>query len=102
MTIEKRTVTIPDYIKTKYESLLKGDEFLGTLQSISFTVRFSEAIEADIKICGDDEKEYWTEAVLFNNGCEVYCTDIGELDDLFGEWECEYNDVKYIVEVLEG
>ena len=101
MHTEKREVVVPKYIKNKYDSLLKGDETLNTLESISFTVRFSEAIEADIKICGDDEEEYWTEMVLFNNGCEVCCTDIGELEDFFGEWECEYNETKYIVIVKE-
>ena len=101
MDIKKEIIVIPEPVKIKYYDLLNGDETLETFQNITITVRFSEAIEADIKICGDDEGEYWTEMVLFNNGCEVCCTDIGELEDFFGEWECEYNGTKYIAVIKE-
>ena len=101
MNIKKEIIVVPESVKTKYYSLLNGNETLGTFQNITVTARFSEAVESDVKICGDDEGEYWTEMVLFNNGCEIYCTDIGGLEDFFGEWECEYNGIKYIVIVKE-
>ena len=55
----------------------------------------------DIKICGADATEPWTEAVLFNeNGGECCCTDVDE--EFFGEWQIEYNGNDYYVDVQRG
>jgi hypothetical protein len=82
-----------------------ADECLGEDIAIINTVKFDNGIEMDIKCCGvqyEEESESnlaWTEAVLFNNGNEVYYTEPS--DEYFGEWICEYNGNEYVVIVAE-
>lgn len=69
----------------------------------SYTAEFDDGIEMDVKICGVQYEENgnntpWTEAVLFMNGHELCCTEVGE--DFLGEWELEYDGTKYITEVI--
>lgn len=69
-------------------------------ETITKTVAFGDGLEADIKlvICDGDDKPY-TEGVLFKNGSELCFTDCD--DEFTGEWEFEYEDETYIVEVKE-
>lgn len=52
-------------------------------------------IEMDIKCCGVQYENggynnAWCEAVLFEDGCEVACSEID--GDFFGEWSLTYGD----------
>lgn len=70
---------------------LKRDE------TIVHTAVFSDGMQADIKLVICDEEPY-TEAVLFDkNGFQKAYTD--PEDEYTGDWELEYDDVKYIVTV---
>lgn len=73
---------------------LKRDE------TITNTAKFPNGIEADIKlvICDGDNKPY-TEGVLFHDGSEVSCTECEEFYE--GEWCFKYNDIEYVVCVME-
>lgn len=77
-----------------------ADECLSENETIVYTAVFDNGIEVDIKCCGvqyheEDTNTAWCEAVMFENGHEVYC-EYGE-DDFFGEWEFEYNNDEYVV-----
>ena len=79
---------------------------LGLNETITFTVDFGDGIEMDIKCCGVKFREgesnlSWTEAVLFNKGSEVACSEPGE--SFLGEWVLEYGGNQYCatVEVAE-
>ena len=76
------------------------EECMGEEETITHTANFGNGIEMDIKVCGvqfiDEEgttNTPWTEAVLFENGCQVACSEPGE--DFFGEWEFSYGDTVY-------
>lgn len=70
---------------------LKRDE------TIVHTAVFSDGMQADIKLVICDEEPY-TETVLFDkNGFQKAYTD--PVDEYTGDWELEYDDVKYIVTV---
>ena len=78
------------------------EECLGEDNTISVTADFGNGMEMDIKCCGVQYREgesntAWTEAVLFENGSEVCCTD--PADDFEGEWELECDGDQYIVYV---
>lgn len=68
-------------------------------ETFSWTAHFGDEIEADVKlvICGEDDYPY-CEAVLFDHGSEVACTEIDDTID--GPWEFEYQGETYIAEVL--
>lgn len=70
-----------------------------------FTAHFDDGHEMDVKLCGCQDSAPWTEAVLFNDrGGECCCTEPGDVDDMVGEWELEYDGVTYVakVEVYSG
>lgn len=82
-----------------------ASECLGEDETIRFTADFGNGIEMDIKVCGVQFDEFntsntaWTEAVLFDNGCQVACSDV---DDTFeGEWRLEYDGIEYVANVVE-
>ena len=68
-------------------------------ETFSWTAHFGDEIEADVKlvICGENDHPY-CEAVLFDHGSEVACTEIDDTID--GPWEFEYKGETYIAEVL--
>ena len=70
--------------------------------TITNTASFSDNIEMDIKLCGvrfheDESNLPWTEAVLFENGHEICCTEPS--NSYFGEWTLEYKNITYTVDV---
>lgn len=78
------------------------DDVLAEDATISFTVRFEDGFEADLKVCGVQSREgednsAWTEMVLFHNGCEVACSE--PMTDLFGAWNLEHNGITYCVNI---
>ena len=105
----KKTIKVSDerreYIKRLLSEEPSSEEemLIGPFDSISETVDFGNNIQMDIKVCGVDFEDGscnlpYTEAVLFDNGAEVACTEPDEA--FFGEWVLEYNDNVYIAEVF--
>ncbi len=96
---KKRIEWIQQILKTKPKS--EADCF-GEDETYSVTAAFENNIEMDIKLCGvqyeeGDDNLPWTEAVLFDNGCEVCHTDVCNV--FMGVWELEYNGISYEVTV---
>lgn len=60
------------------QKYIHNEAHLGEDETISFTAAFSNGIEMDIKVCGthDENECAWTEAVLFDNGNEIGCTEV--------------------------
>lgn len=78
-------------------------ECLGEDDTITNTVVFDNGIEMDIKCCGvqfieGESNLAWTEAVLFDGGAEVCCSEPS--DEYLGKWELEYNGDKFIVTII--
>ncbi len=83
---------IEGYLNAKSE-----DEYQGEDNTISYTVRFPDGKEMDVKCCGCQEESSWTEAVLFDEkGRELTYTDVSA--EFVGTWELTYKDATYIVE----
>lgn len=81
------------------------EECLNENETIIYTVDFDDEMSMDIKVCGvqfiDEEgmtNMPWTEAVLFDKGCEVVHSEPSE--DFFGEWELTDDDKTYQVTVV--
>lgn len=79
------------------------EECMGEDETISYTANFGNGIEMDVKVCGVQYEEGgnntpWTEAVLFENGCEVGCSDACDVFE--GEWELEHEGIMYTVNVM--
>lgn len=74
----------------EYLSAANASEYQGEDNTISFTARFPNGYEMDVKCCGCDDAASWAEAVLFNEqGCEL-C--FSEPDEQFvGDWEITYD-----------
>ena len=96
-----RTIPVLSDKLAAIDNYLNGEEELGEDETISFTAKFEEGIEMDIKVCGtNDGSAAWTEAVLFKNGSEICHTDV--CNSITGKWELEYNGNTYTVNVVEG
>ena len=63
------------------------------------TAKFKDGFEMDIKCCGTQNDVAWTEAVLFNDGCEMCHTDV--CDEYLGTWEIEWGGNVYRVYVTQ-
>lgn len=94
-----RKIVLPHSTVSYIKMLLHMKDGMGEDDTISHTAVFDNGIEMDIKLCGADDDYPWTEAVLFENGCELCHTDVE--DEYFGVWEIEYNGDTYIVEIGE-
>ena len=103
MTYEA-TIKIPKEDLDYYETVLSGggnqeeDWYEDMVES--FTAKFENGYEADVKVVGADEDCPWAEAVLFTpEGYEVGCSDVE--DSISGDWEL-YDDYdnKYIIHVV--
>ena len=104
---EKITIPKNEFKKINYylthEPVDETDEYLHEDETITQTVSFPNGVEMDIKCCGIQFKENdtnvaWTEAVLFQNGCQVNYSEVS--DEYIGRWELEDNEGKlYIVDV---
>lgn len=79
------------------------DNYLSEDNTYTVTIKFSNGIEMDVKCCGvqyqeDGANTMWTEAVLFDHGSEICCTDPS--DEFIGDWELEDDNNKYIAHVI--
>ena len=76
---------------------LDEDEYQGD-DTIAYSVRFSDGLQADVKCCGCQDEASWAEMVLFDKeGYELCCTEPAE--EFAGEWPLEYGDTTYVVVV---
>lgn len=104
----QKTITISkDELETinEYLNWEEGDDedyHLSEDETIIHTAIFDNGMVMDIKCCGSQDEAAWTEAVLFypENGAlyEVGCSDVEDTFD--DEWELEYEDDKYVVNVV--
>lgn len=91
-----------DYIYSVLEG--KDETMCDDSQTISYQTTFPDGRQMDIKICGADDGNIWTEAVLFDEqGKELCCTEPDEV--FFDKWTLEYTEgnktVVYNVDVIE-
>lgn len=97
----RNTLYLSDAARKTIEGFLNAkseDEYQGGDNTITYTVRFPDGKEMDVKCCGCQEESSWTEAVLFDEkGCQLTYTDVS--DEFIGTWELTYKDATYIVEV---
>ncbi len=78
-------------------------QLMGEDDIICHTANFPNKHFMDINCVGvqfedNGSNTAWTEAVLFNNGAEVTCSDVS--NEYLGEWELEDGDDTYIVNVV--
>lgn len=82
-----------------------ASECFGEDEIISYTAKYKDGMEMDIKLCGVQYEEGssnlpWTEAVLFKDGTEVSCCEPS--DEFFGKWMFWYNGNHYFCLVERG
>lgn len=104
--IEHMTLKIPELEKyNQLMSLTEPDYDEHNLKQYSviasWTADFGEGIQVDVKVCTSENRTpLWCEAVLFNNGNEVACSEV--MDELDRDWTFEYNGTVYVVTVTDG
>lgn len=105
MPCQKVTMFIPKKTVDKYNHLLDMKDMDFENEGIdedavlkTYTFRFANGIEADIKVCSG-QTNLFVDPVLFHNGCE--CCVLETADTVDGEYSFEYNDVIYTA-VLVG
>lgn len=93
-------VVVPKNMVEIIDDYLCNDYSQDPDSTITYTARFLNGFEMDIKCCGSSEEEpSWTEAVLFDGkGNQIVYTDVEE--EFFGEWELENNGILYKVNVI--
>lgn len=109
---ETQILWIPSEIAKRIRNDLRPEFDLERIQCYygkdyteTYTVTFSNGIEMDIKLCCsnfDPENKtnpLWTEAVLFDHGYEVACSEPD--DEFFQIWELIYQNACYRVLVRE-
>ena len=110
--VHRATIWIPADEARKINELLTTEpadesECMGEDETISYTAKFDNGMQADVKVCGvqyDDNPDAsnlpWSEAVLFDStGSQLCCTEPSDDDTIIGEWTLEYNGETYIVDV---
>lgn len=82
----------------KFLAAKTEDEYQGEDNTITYTAKFPDGQEMDIKCCGCKDESSWSEAVLFNaQGYQITCSDVEA--DFDGPWELEADGILYIVDV---
>lgn len=79
-----------------YPHAISEDEYQGEDRTITYTVKFPDGKQMDIKCCGCQDAASWTEAVLFEEyGRQLCCTEPADTFD--GPWQLQFQDINYIV-----
>ena len=85
--------TIRGFIQARSEAEYQGED-----NTITYTAKFPDGKEMDIKCCGCRNESSWTEAVLFDEkGFQLTYSEVEE--EFEGPWELAYNGVHYCVDV---
>ena len=101
--MKKQVIKIDKKIIEEYNRYLdSGEEYpdcnrYDTVES--WTARFGNGIEADIKVCSTGDCDLFVDAVLFKDGSEAALAGDPEYQ-LDGEYEFEFDDEVYVVEVV--
>lgn len=98
MCLFKKEVTVDRKIAQQIGHILihvpeSEKDCFGEDETYVETIKFDDGMEMDVKVCGvqfaeGEQNLPWTEAVLFDHGSEVACTEPGEC--FFGFWKLEY------------
>lgn len=98
----KQVIAIPSAelaIINGFLNATSKDEYQDEDETITYTAKFPDGKEMDIKCCGCQDDSSWTEAVLFTrSGHELACSDPN--DEFACMWEIEYDGITYIVDVV--
>jgi hypothetical protein len=104
MKKESRSLEVPAYLFDNLAAALRDKEKHSTKATLfKEIVEFGYGIDMDIKVCGggmESEDGPWTEAVLFDNGHEVDCSEV--FDRLDRTFRLFHNDTEYSVKVSRG
>jgi len=103
--IQRREFRTAVFVPAKVMEQINGyltaqteDEYQGEDNTITYTAKFPDGKEMDIKCCGCRDEASWTEAVLFDErGNELTCTDVEE--EFAGLWQLTCQGVTYIAVV---
>lgn len=91
------TIHITPSEAEEIKAFLAGTKAQGHDDVFSKTVTFPDGKELDVKCCASSEGASWSEAVLFDHGCEVCCS---EPADIYQKnWALEYKETQYNVYV---
>lgn len=94
-----RTIAIVNKEAKQMQAFLDG-QGQGSLNTIvTYTADFGKGIQADIKVCdADKESTPFIDAVLFHEGSDIGCLDVG--DELLGKYIFKDKDNTYTVVVV--
>lgn len=94
----RTTVLVPAKVMEQINGYLTAqsqDEYQGEDNTITYTAKFPDGKEMDIKCCGCRDEASWTEAVLFDEqGNELTYTEVEE--EFAGPWLLTHQGVTYI------
>ncbi len=97
----RTTIPVPAKVMAQINGYLNAnsqDEYQGEDTTITYTAKFPDGKEMDIKCCGCRNEASWTEAVLFDEqGNELTYTEVEE--EFAGPWQLTYQGVTYIAVV---
>lgn len=95
MKTYSETINITPSEAEKVKAYLAGTKTQGHNDVFSKTVIFPDGMELDVKCCSSSEGAAWTEAVLFDHGCEVCCSEPADI--YLKDWALEYKGTQYNV-----
>ena len=85
MATFRKTLKVKDARLAFIDKALNSTDMMGEDDTITETVTFDNGYQVDIKCCGAQDDEAWTEAVLFDpKGNQVSYTDPS--DRFTGKW----------------
>jgi len=86
MATYEKTITLKATEYRLVNDALNLPDAMGEDDTITFTAKFDNGYEADIKCCGTQDDVAWTEAVLFDeNGVQVAYSEPDS--SILGDWE---------------
>lgn len=99
----EQTVAVPKSVIETINGFVNADNeeaYQGEDNTITYTAKFPNGYEIDVKCCGSDDSPSWLEAVLFDgNGGQLCCTE-PEYSEILGDWEMEFEGCIYVAHVV--
>ena len=90
-------IRLNEDIAGKFEKAMMTNSAVWPEKVMSLSTVFENGIEMDIKLCAANYGKFWTEAVLFEDGCEIACSEPRRT--FFGEWKVKKANDMYIARV---
>lgn len=101
-TVYEQVLPVPNSVLDTIDGYLNAtceEEYQDEDNTITYTAKFPDGKEMDIKCCGCQVDPSWTEAVLFDSqGYQLTYTEPSE--EYSGRWELEYGGIKYVVDIV--